>query len=263
MTDQFPILSPLDLSGTDTSTLATTVEATQTVADAGSSSALDWSLYADFDLTLSQPCTISFTNVPDVAGTSASIAVLLRGAYATTWPVSVTWQNGVAPTGATWQVAVIWTTDGGTTFGGSVINSVAFATPSIALGTSAAAGSATTVIRSDSTIAAFDGTTPAAIVPGAPAVVGSNAFAPHSDHDHALDPTILLPHSHIVGEPYTGDGSTLAWTLANEADTDSVAAFVAGAWTDVTMDATGNVATFGSAPGNGAAIRFDYVPALS
>jgi hypothetical protein len=59
-----------------------------------------------------------------------------------------------------------------------------FATPAIVLGSAAAAGAASTVIRSDGTIAAFDTTDPAATVPGNAAVVGSAAFAARRDHVH-------------------------------------------------------------------------------
>ena len=73
-----------------------------------------------------------------------------------------------------------------------------FATPTITLGTTAAAGSAKSVIRSDATIAAFDATTPAAL--GASAATGSAAFAARRDHVH-LDPTIA--HA-AAADPHTG-----------------------------------------------------------
>lgn len=61
-----------------------------------------------------------------------------------------------------------------------------FATPTIALGTAAAAGIASTVIRSDSTIAAFDTTVPTTIAYGAAAATGSAAFAARRDHTHGM-----------------------------------------------------------------------------
>lgn len=78
-----------------------------------------------------------------------------------------------------------------------------FATPSIALGSAAAAGAASTVIRSDATIAAFDGTTPAAETFGAAGATGSAAFAARRDHVHAMpaDPT---------GKPLGLTGATAA-----------------------------------------------------
>ncbi len=67
--------------------------------------------------------------------------------------------------------------------------SVSFATPAIALGSSAAAGSAGTAIRSDSTIAAFDATSPSTQAFGDAAAVGTAAFAARRDHKHAMPAT--------------------------------------------------------------------------
>lgn len=59
-----------------------------------------------------------------------------------------------------------------------------FATPSIALGTAAAAGAASTVIRSDATIVAFDATVPTTIAYGDAPNVGAAAVAARRDHRH-------------------------------------------------------------------------------
>lgn len=59
-----------------------------------------------------------------------------------------------------------------------------FATPAIALGATAAAGAASTVIRSDATIDAFDTSDPAATAYGNAAVVGTVDFAARRDHVH-------------------------------------------------------------------------------
>lgn len=75
--------------------------------------------------------------------------------------------------GATW---VTWAT-----LGGSVPS---FATPAVVLGTAAAAGAAGTIIRSDSTIEAFDATNPAATAYGDAAAVGVAAKAARRDHVH-------------------------------------------------------------------------------
>jgi hypothetical protein len=61
------------------------------------------------------------------------------------------------------------------------------ASPTIALGTAAAAGSANSVIRSDATIAAFDATVPTTSTPGDAAATGSVAFAARRDHVHARE----------------------------------------------------------------------------
>lgn len=62
-----------------------------------------------------------------------------------------------------------------------------FATNTIALGSAAAAGSATTVIRSDSTIAAFDATVPTTSAVADAAAVGSANFAARRDHVHGRE----------------------------------------------------------------------------
>lgn len=69
---------------------------------------------------------------------------------------------------------------------------VSFATPAIVLGTAAAAGAATTVIRSDSTIVAFDATVPVTQAFGDAAATGSAAVAAHRDHVHGMpaSPTV-------------------------------------------------------------------------
>lgn len=63
-----------------------------------------------------------------------------------------------------------------------------FGTPAIVLGTAVAAGAAATVIRSDSTIAAFDATVPTSIVAGDTAATGSVAKAARRDHRHGFTP---------------------------------------------------------------------------
>lgn len=62
----------------------------------------------------------------------------------------------------------------------------AFATPAIALGSAAAAGVATTPIRSDATIAAFDATAPETQAMGDAAAVGVAARAARRDHKHGM-----------------------------------------------------------------------------
>ena len=64
-----------------------------------------------------------------------------------------------------------------------------FATPAIVLGTAAAAGSAATPVRSNSTIAAFDATVPVTQASADAAATGSAAFAARRDHKHGM-PTL-------------------------------------------------------------------------
>lgn len=66
-------------------------------------------------------------------------------------------------------------------------NPVNFAVPAIVLGSAAAAGAAGTLIRSDSTIQAFDANNPAASAPGDAAAVGIIAYAARRDHKHARE----------------------------------------------------------------------------
>lgn len=65
-------------------------------------------------------------------------------------------------------------------------SAASFATPAIVLGSSAAGGAASTVIRSDATIAAFDATAPTTQAIGDAAAVGTAAFAARRDHKHAI-----------------------------------------------------------------------------
>jgi hypothetical protein len=64
--------------------------------------------------------------------------------------------------------------------------SVTYATPAIVLGTAAAAGAASTVIRSDSTIVAFDATVPVTQGYSDAAATGSAAVAARRDHRHGM-----------------------------------------------------------------------------
>jgi hypothetical protein len=69
----------------------------------------------------------------------------------------------------------------------------AFATPAIALGTAAAAGSAGTVIRSNSTIAAFDATAPVTQAFNDAGNPGTAVVAARRDHRHGMPATPLVP----------------------------------------------------------------------
>lgn len=80
----------------------------------------------------------------------------------------------------------------------------AFATPSIALGATAAGGAAATVIRSDATIDAFDTSDPAATAYGNAAVVGTVDFAARRDHVHPR-----LTDTTVIAFVIDGGGSTI------------------------------------------------------
>jgi hypothetical protein len=84
--------------------------------------------------------------------------------------------------------------------------SAAFATPSIALATSASGGAASTVIRSDATIAAFDATVPVTQAFGDAAATGSAAFAARRDHKHGM-PAEAAIRDAGRWEPLVDDGT--------------------------------------------------------
>jgi hypothetical protein len=70
---------------------------------------------------------------------------------------------------------------------GGGLSASSFATPAIVLGSAAAAGSASTIIRSDATIVAFDATAPSNVAAvGVASSTGSAAKAARRDHAHAL-----------------------------------------------------------------------------
>jgi hypothetical protein len=82
----------------------------------------------------------------------------------------------------------------------------AFATPAVILGTAAAAGSATTLLRSDATILAFDATAPTTLTVGQAAAVGVAAVAARRDHGHGM-PAFASPTAETVFGSSSGAGS--------------------------------------------------------
>jgi hypothetical protein len=97
-----------------------------------------------------------------------------------------------------------------------------FATPAVALGTAGAAGAAGTVIRSDSTIAAFDATAPTTQAVGDSAATGSVAFAARRDHKHGW-PSVAsfqasLKTPVVLFDHYTdaGNGTTVETDLYSD-----------------------------------------------
>jgi hypothetical protein len=182
--------------------------------------------------TLNANCTFTI-NAPVGSGAATLELYLTQdgtGSRLVTWPGSVVWPGGVAPTLTTTAAAtdriVLETLDGGTTWYGVMVGSAAplsYATPAIVLGSSAAAGAASTVIRSDSTIAAFDATVPVTQAFGDTAATGSAAKAARRDHVHGMPaaPTsgqhILLADGHATPFSFTDllqmdDGSDFMWS---------------------------------------------------
>lgn len=92
-----------------------------TIASSGAAQTLDVADGGTFDITLDDDCTVSLTG-PTLTD-NASMAVILRGGdtYDVTWPGSVTWLEGSAPTLSALAVVVLWTVDGGTSWGGTLV----------------------------------------------------------------------------------------------------------------------------------------------
>jgi hypothetical protein len=117
-----------------------------------------------------------------------------------------------------------------------------FATPAIVLGSSAAAGAASTVIRSDSTIAAFDATNPVTLAFGASASVGSAAFAAHRDHGHAM-PTAAVTTSGLTQATGKLLGRSSASTGAIEEITVGANLTLSGGTLDATTAGSATITT--------------------
>jgi hypothetical protein len=138
--------------------------------------------------------TVTFTFTGAIAGEPAAMLLELHqdstGGRLVTWPGSVIWPGGVAPTlstaGSAVDILTFFTRDGGTNWYGFATggSGVTYATPAIVLGTAVAAGAASSVIRSDSTIVAFDATVPTTIAYSDAAATGSAAVAARRDHRH-------------------------------------------------------------------------------
>lgn len=86
-----------------------------TVAATGATETLP-ATYEFHDCTMDENCTFTFT-APSQNG--HAFALRLAGAFAPTWPASVKWGGGSAPTYTTPAVYVFVTFDGGTTWKGS------------------------------------------------------------------------------------------------------------------------------------------------
>lgn len=83
------------------------------------------------------------------------------------------------------------------------------ATPALTLGTSNIAGSATTFIKSDATIAAFDATAPSTQAFGDTAVVGTAVVSARRDHKHAMPASPTISDATIsTTDITTNDAST-------------------------------------------------------
>lgn len=103
------------------SEISTYTEGFSTTSAAGSSTTINLATNNNWDVTLTANCTISFSNIP--VSNLTSFTIILRqggsGSYTVTWPGSVTWVTGSAPTLNTTvgsvNILTFLTDNGGTT----------------------------------------------------------------------------------------------------------------------------------------------------
>lgn len=102
------------------------IESVTTVAASGTTETLDVGTSSIFDVTLSDNCEFTFSGA--TASKAASFTLLLKqdgsGGHTTTWPNSVEWAGGTAPSLTTTanakDILVFSTLDGGTTWYGGL-----------------------------------------------------------------------------------------------------------------------------------------------
>ena len=105
--------------GTKLYVLGSTGDTVYQYSTVGYTQTLDLSTGTTFSFTPSGATTVSFTNAP-ASGKAVGFAVEINGdGSAITWPSSVKWPSGVAPTAtASKEVYAFVTTDGGTSYYG-------------------------------------------------------------------------------------------------------------------------------------------------
>ena len=214
-------------------------ETVSTVAASGATETLDLADGNVHDLTLTADCTLTFAGA--TAGVGCSFTLLLRqdgtGGWTATWPGSVVWPGGTAPTldetASTVAILTFFTLDGGTVWYGFPTGSggVAGGTPALTFGTTNAEGSATTAILTDATLAIFDATAPTTAAAGDAAAVGSAAFGARRDHRHGMPPfagemlvadvPLDFPHgTFLTTASQTVGSTTTAYAVAFAAEGD-------------------------------------------
>lgn len=161
--------------------------------------------------TLNAACTITVSGFTVDEGLVAVVEIEGNG-FAIAWDVDTTFIGDDQPSATGVTVFLLFSSAGDSLIYGAKVGGglsvTDFATPAIVLGTAAAAGSADTVIRSDSTIVAFDATVPAAI---GTAATGSQAKAARRDHVHATGAG--TPSTQAFGDAAaTGSGPAAAMT---------------------------------------------------
>lgn len=130
----------------------------------GATTTLDLALGRVFEFTVSQATTVAFSNVPASTlpgGQGAAVRILLKiangSAFTLTWPGSIDWEGGSAPSlassGVDW--VELLTVDGGTTWYGALVHAnTTVASPSV-VQRLWSSGPASTVSTSEVSIASF------------------------------------------------------------------------------------------------------------
>lgn len=141
--------------------------------------------------TLNADCTFTLAAPVGSGAATLELYITASGTRTWTWPGSVVWPGGVTPdppADTLLKRLILETLDGGTTwYGVEVGGGSSFATPAITLGDTPADGVATTVIRSDATIVAFDdGADPTTQDFDDAADPGTDDFAARRDHGHGM-----------------------------------------------------------------------------
>lgn len=103
--------------------------------------------------------------------------------------------------------------------------STSFGTPAIVLGTAAAAGAASTAVRTDATLLAFDATTPATQAFSDAGTVGVATVASRRDHKHVMP---------VLGFGLTGNGTPAVSLTNSSAFATATTSVSASTYADVT-----------------------------
>jgi hypothetical protein len=206
------------------------------------------------------------TGITGATGPSGATGLGVTGITGATGPSGVTGITGATgPSGAT-GLGVTGITGATGPSGVSGATGVpGLVIPTIAFGSAAVTGVATTTIRSDSTVKAFDTTDPSTQALDDAAVVGTAAYAARRDHKHAMPSGNPLAVTTLTatGSIYIGDTSnanvTQGLTLNQGSNDDEILSLkssdIAHAFTGVTEADTFLLIKKSSASSGGASIK--------
>lgn len=232
--------------------------------------------------TFSANCTATFSGATSGLVASMVLELVSDGSSVMTWPGSVVWTGGSAPTLSTTpgdvDVILFMSRDGGTTWYGFPTGGTSsgpdLSAINFLVGTASGDLSAEIVV----------GTTPGGELGGtwgSPTVDATHSGSTHAATQAAAEATAAAAlaahvaagggssatdHLHINDVTYSGDGSTVAFELpAAPFDAYSVTAYVAGTRTEVTLSGTFlTTMTFGSAPASATDnIKVDLIAAAA